>query len=167
MFRVRMMHVMAAVMLLALGACADRPTPLAPADPMLVPDVAGATAAVSAVARFPNATFTMALLPQDIPPFIPSELADLLIGDWEIDFTDPRHSVARVNGEVAAEGPWIATPARLITRDVSGDLACVGPGYEQGVYGWSLDNGELTLTAVQDRCDGRVFILTAKPWTMQ
>jgi hypothetical protein len=167
MFRVRMMPAMAVAMLLPLAACADRPAPLAPDDPMLVTNLAGATAAVSAVPRFPNATFTMTLLPQDIPPFVPPEFAELLIGDWEMDFTDPRNSVVRLNGEVVAEGLWIATPARLVTRDVSGDLACVGPGFEQGVYGWSLNNGELTLTAVQDRCDGRAFVLTAKPWTMQ
>jgi hypothetical protein len=167
MFRVRMVPVMAMAMLLPLTACTDEPEPLAPEQATRSTDLTDATASVNAASRFPNATFTMTLVAEDIPPFIPPEYADLLIGDWEIDFIAPRYSVARLNGEVVAEGPWVGTPTRLVTRDVAGSLACVGPGFEQGVYGWSLDNGELTLTVVQDRCDGRVFVLTAKPWTMQ
>jgi hypothetical protein len=153
------MLVLAAASLL-LSGCMDQ-------REVVAPEVSVSTAVASAAPSFPNATYAVTLLPEDFPPFFPPEIVELLTGDWELDFTDPRVSVARLNGEVVVESRYTSNPARLVLRDLGGNLACVEPGTAQGVYGWSLDDGELSLTVVQDRCDGRPFVLTAKPWTMQ
>jgi hypothetical protein len=157
-YRVPMLVLAAASLL--LSGCMDQ-------REVVGPEVSVSAAVASAAPSLPNTTYTMTLLPEDIPPFFPPEIAELLIGDWELDFTDPRISVARLNGEVVVESRYTSNPARLVLRDLGGPLACVEPGTVQGVYGWALDDGELSLTVVQDRCDGRPFILTVKPWTMQ
>ncbi len=157
--RVAMLVLTAASLL--LSGCMDQ-------REVVGPEVFVSTAVASAAPSFPNTTYTMTLVPEDFPPFFPAEIVELLTGDWELDFTDPRISVARLNGEVVVESRYTKNPARLVLRDLAGPLACLDePRFAQGVYGWSLDNGELSLTVVQDRCDGRPFVLTVKPWTMQ
>lgn len=154
------MFVLAAASLL-LSGCIDQ-------REVVGPEVSVSTAVVSAAPSFPNTTYTVTLVAEDFPPFFPPEIVELLVGDWELDFTDPRISYARLNGELVVESRYTKNPARLVLRDIGGPLACLDePRYAQGVYGWSLDNGELSFTVVQDHCDGRPFVLTAKPWTMQ
>jgi hypothetical protein len=110
----------------------------------------------------------MTLDPGDFPPFFPPEIVDFLTGNWELDLTDPRSYVTRLNGDVVVEGRYTSNPARLVKRDLSGPLACLDePREAQGVYDWTLDNDELSLTVVQDHCDGRAFVLTVRPWQKQ
>jgi hypothetical protein len=135
---------------------------------VLAPDVPAAAAVASAAATITNATYAMTLGPDDFPPFFPPEVVDLLSGDWELDFNDPRHYVVRLNGAHVVEGRYTSNPARLVMRDIGGPMSCtVEPQAAQSVYDWALNDGELTLTVVKDLCDGRPFVLTAKPWQQQ
>jgi len=154
----------AAVLLLIASACAeDGRSPMAPGAPELLPAMSAAAAP-----SLPQAIYAMTLTEADFPPFFPPEVRDFLRGDWELDFTDPRSSVTRLNGEVVVMGRYTANPARLVMRDTGGAIACLDePGMAQGIYAWSLVGDQLTLTSVQDRCEGRPFVLTVKPWQKQ
>jgi hypothetical protein len=144
-----------------LAACVEQRETMAP-------ELSPAAVVVAAAPGLPNATYAMTLVPEDFPPLFPPEVIDLLAGDWELDLNDPRTVFVRLNGEIVVVGRYTSNPARLVMRDVGGPLACVDePGMATGVYEWTLDNGELTLAAVQDRCEGRPFVLTVRPWQMQ
>ncbi len=135
---------------------------------IVAPEISASAAAASAAPSLPHATYAMTLDPGDFPPFFPPEIVDLLTGDWELVLNDPRTYFVRLNGDVVVEGRYTSNPARLVMRDLGGVLACLEePGMAQAVYAWSLDNDELSLTAVKDRCDGRPFVLTVKPWQKQ
>jgi hypothetical protein len=134
---------------------------------VVAPELSASAVVVSAAPRLPNATYAMTLAPEDFPLFFPPEIVDLLSGDWELDLTDPRNYLIRLNDDVVVEGRYTSNPARLVMRDLAGPLACPYPGIAQGVYAWSLDGDELSLAVVQDRCEGRPFVLTVKPWEKQ
>jgi hypothetical protein len=144
---------------LLLAACAEQ-------REVVAPELSAFAAVASAAPSLPNATYTMTLGPEDFPPFFPPEIVDLLSGDWELDLTDPRNYLIRLNGAVVVIGRYTANPARLVMHDLDGPLACPG-GLAHAVYAWSLDDDELRLASVQDRCDGRTFVLTTKPWDTQ
>jgi hypothetical protein len=135
---------------------------------VVAPELSASAAVASAAPRLPNATYAMTLNPGDVPPFFPPEIIDLIVGDYELDLNDPSAYIVRLNGEVVVEGRYTSNPARLVMRDTGGPFACLDePGMAQGVYAWSLDNEELTLTVVQDHCFGRAFVQTVKPWQKQ
>ena len=107
-----------------------------------------------------SATITMA----DIPPGFPPEAAEILVGTWVTELTDSGATVIWRNGEVVANGTYTSSKSYFVIRDVSGPLACLDArGIATGVYSWSLENNELTLTPVLDRCFGRMFVLTLRP----
>jgi hypothetical protein len=142
---------------LLLPGCAEQREVVAPE---LTPAMSAA-----ATPTLPQAIYGMTLTQADFPPFFPPEVVEFLSGDWELDLTDPRRSVTRLNGEVVVVGRYTANPARLVMHDTGGPIACLGePGMAQGIYAWSLVGDQLTLTAVLDRCQGRPFVLTVKPW---
>jgi hypothetical protein len=146
---------------LLLAACVEQ-------REVVAPEISASVTVASAARSLPHATYTMTLSPDDFPPFFPPEVIDLLTGDWELDLTDPRRYVTRLNGEVVVMGRYTSNPARLVKRDLGGPLACLPePREAQGVYGWALDDEELSLTVVRDHCDGRAFVLTVKPWEKQ
>jgi hypothetical protein len=145
---------------LLLPACAEQREVVAPE---LLP-----AASAAAVPGLPRAIYAMTLTEADFPPFFPPDVVAMLSGDWELDLTDPRSYVTRLNGDVVVVGWYTSNPARVVMRDLGGPLACLEePGMAQGVYAWSLDDDELILTAVQDRCEGRPFVLTVRPWQRQ
>jgi hypothetical protein len=145
---------------LLLSGCAEQ-------RELVAPELTPAMSAAGAP-TLPQAIYAMTLTAAEFPPFFPPGVVEFLSGDWELDFTDPRSSVTRLNGEVVVMGRYTANPARLVMRDTGGDIACLDePGMAQGVYAWSLVGDQLTLTAVQDRCEGRPFVLTVKPWQKQ
>jgi hypothetical protein len=135
---------------------------------VLAPDFATSAVVVSAPPGIPHATYAMTLGPDDFPFFFPPEVVGLLSGNWELDLTDPRRYVTRLNGDVVVEGRYTSNGARLVKRDLGGPLACsYEPQLAQGVYDWALNDGELTLTVVKDHCEGRPFVLTVKSWQQQ
>ena len=107
-----------------------------------------------------STTITLA----DIPPGFPPEVADILVGTRWTELTDSGATVISKNGEVLAKGVYTSSKSHFVIRDISGPLACTDArGIATGVYTWSLENNELTLTPVLDRCFGRMFVLTLRP----
>jgi len=107
-----------------------------------------------------SATITMA----DIPPDFPPEVAEILVGTWMVEFADSGATVVTKNGEEVAYGTYTSSKSHLVIRDKGGPLACTDAhGIATGVYTWSLENNELALTPVLDRCFGRMFVLTLRP----
>ncbi len=74
---------------------------------------------------------------------------------WEVTFTaDGRFSrVAKKRGG-AVEGSIIVAYPLLVTIDESGTWVC----YQDkiGTYQWSIENGRLTLTVLNDQCPYRL-----------
>ena len=107
-----------------------------------------------------SGTITMA----DIPPDFPPEAAEILVGTWFMELTETGATVISKNGEVVANGTYTSSKSHFVIRDVSGPLACTDArGIATGVYTWTLENNELTLAPVLDRCFGRMFVLTLRP----
>lgn len=112
----------------------------------------------------PAGTYSTTITMADIPPEFPPEAAEILIGTWLTELTDSGATVVSRNGEVVAHGTYTSSKSHFVIRDVSGPLACTDArGIATGVYTWSLDNNELTLSPVLDRCFGRMFVLTLRP----
>jgi hypothetical protein len=121
----------------------------------------------SALARsggLPAGTYAVTITPVDIPPGFPPEAADILVATWMVEFNEDGSSIVYRNGEEVAINKYTSNKTHLVYRDISGPLACLdAPGIATGVYIWSLENDELTLTTVLDRCFGRNFVLTLRP----
>jgi hypothetical protein len=146
---------------LLLTACAEQ-------REVVAPEISSPVAVARAATSLPHATYAMTLTESDIPPFFPPEIIDLIVGDYELDRNDPRTYFVRLNGEVMVVGRYTANPTQLVMHDLDGPFACLSePGIAHGVYAWSLENDELDLTAVEDRCYGRAFVQTVKPWQKQ
>jgi hypothetical protein len=100
----------------------------------------------------------------DIPPDFPPEAADILVGTWWTEFTEAGTTVITKDGDVVANGRYTTSKSHLVMRDIDGPLACTDAhGIATGVYTWSLENNELALSPVLDRCFGRMFVLTLRP----
>jgi hypothetical protein len=100
----------------------------------------------------------------DIPPDFPPEVVEILVGTWVTQLTEDGSTIVRKNGELVAYGTYTTSKSYLVFRDKGGPLACTDAhGIATGVYSWTLENGELTLSPVLDRCYGRMFVLTLRP----
>jgi len=112
----------------------------------------------------PTGYYSITIAAADVPPEFPPEVAAILVGTWTIAFTEDGESYVTKDGDRVVEGSYRSSKEHLVMRDVSGPLACTDDhGIATGVYTWSLDNNELTLKPVLDRCFGRAFILTLRP----
>jgi hypothetical protein len=120
--------------------------------------------AMGANEHIPPATYKTTISPQDIPASFPPEAAQLLVGEWQIEFTGSGIAFVTKDGELVVSTHYHANPARLILQDQGGSLACLPP--RAGVFAWALEKDVLTLTEVQDTCSGRALVLTAHPLEM-
>jgi hypothetical protein len=112
----------------------------------------------------PAGVYSTTVTLADIPPEFPPEVADILVGTWTTEFTEEGTTVIKKNGDLVAYGTYTSSKSYLVMRDKGGPLACTDArGIANGVYGWSLDNNELHLSTVLDRCFGRMFVLTLRP----
>jgi len=111
----------------------------------------------------PPGIYETSITEADIPPFFPPEAIPVLVGQWQIEFTEAGSYIVTKDGDVVIEGRYTSNPARVVLTDLDGPLACVGPGMATGVYAWSLDDDQLNLSVVRDGCAGRSLILTAHP----
>jgi hypothetical protein len=87
-----------------------------------------------------------------------------LAGNWSmrlnVDGTMEVDAPAAYSGVLSA-ALFGATADRFRTSVFEQDL-CSGQGV--GIYVWSLSGGALTLTPVDDSCDGRVAVLASSTW---
>jgi hypothetical protein len=115
----------------------------------------------------PPGSYSTTITVQDIPSFFPPEAVDILVGDWQLQFTESGDASAIKNGEIVVVGRYVSNPARLVFQDQGGPLACTDPGSATGVYSWSLAGNQVTATAIHDACAGRALVMTAHPWQKQ
>ena len=125
---------------------------------MLLPTVLAGPAGV------PPGAYSVTVTAADIPPGFPPEAAGILVGTWTTEFAENGETYITKDGEPVAEGRYTSSKKHLIMTDLSGPLACTDAnGIATGVYTWRLDNDELTMTPVLDRCFGRAFVLSLRP----
>lgn len=116
-------------------------------------------------ANLPPGIYTTTIVEADVPPPFPPEI---LVGQWQIEFTEAGSSIVTKDGEVVVIGRYNSNPSRVVITDLQGAYSCTdAPGIATGIYKWSLEGDELVLSAVLDRCVGRQVVLTAHPLQRQ
>lgn len=127
-----------------------------------------ATGITTEPADGPAGVYSTTITPADIPPDLPPEVVTILVGQWQIELTADGANIVSKSGEVVVIGRYTASPSHVVLRDQGGPLACFdAPGIATGIYAWSVQSDELTLTPVLDRCFGRQLVLTAHPLQKQ
>lgn len=115
-------------------------------------------------ANVPAGIYSTTLVAADIPAEFPAEVAQLLVGYWEIEFTDSGSYIVTKEGFPVVVGRYNSNPARVIMTDLEGALSCTDqPGIATASYRWTFSGNDLLLTTVNDRCAGRSLVLTAHP----
>jgi hypothetical protein len=134
---------------------------------LLVGGPAGLNAKANS-ASVPAGIYTTTLTEADIPASFPPEVIALLVGDWEIEFTEAGSFIVSKDGYPAVVGRYNSNSARIVMTDLEGAFSCTDePGIATATYRWTLASDELVLTAVNDRCGGRNVVLTAHPLQKQ
>lgn len=127
--------------------------------------VAGFTSSSS---KFPHGVYTSTVTKDDLPADLPEEAKSRFIGKWEWAFTEGGRVNLTLDGKVKVEGQYTSTADQLKITDEKGEIACSNrPGSETGTYKWTLEGKKLTLTAVEDKCEGRRSFLTRVPWSKE
>jgi hypothetical protein len=92
---------------------------------------------------------------------------------WSINFGDNDKLTFARDGEIAVEGTYKVTGDELEVTgdelevtDERGPIACPGER-KTGKYKWKLEEKKLTLTKVEDLCEGRVHPLTSLVWVRE
>ena len=124
--------------------------------------------AVAHSASLPTGIYTTTLTEADIPAEFPPEFIPVLVGDWEIEFSESGSYIVSKDGYPVVVGRYNSNPARIVMTDLQGPLSCTDePGIATATYRWTFAGDELILTAVNDRCAGRNLALTAHPLQRQ
>ena len=119
-------------------------------------------------ANVPTGIYTTTLTEADIPDSFPPEYIPVLVGDWEIEFSESGSYIVSKDGYPVVVGRYNSNPARIVMTDLQGPLSCTDePGIATATYRWTLAGDELLLTTVNDRCAGRNLALTAHPLQKQ
>ncbi len=85
------------------------------------------------------------------------------IGEWELTLTEENVYSVSKDGEVDEKGNYTLTQDQIVFDQTEAMFACGG----DGTYQWASDGKTLTLTTVEDQCEGRPFTFTIHPWTLQ
>jgi hypothetical protein len=116
----------------------------------------------------PQGVYAVTIADENFPARFPAEGRPALSGKWELTLLEGNRTRITRNGESVVEGHYTATVDRLMVTDETGTLSCAKEaGKETGTYKWTLKEDKLILKGIDDKCDGRRFILTLLPWTKQ
>jgi steroid delta-isomerase-like uncharacterized protein len=66
------------------------------------------------------------------------------------------------DGMVGVNGHYTLNEDQIVLTDDSGFAACTPEQGAMGSYQWSLSGANLTLTPLEDTCEGRVYVLSSK-----
>lgn len=86
------------------------------------------------------------------------------IEEYAIVFADKGQFRVSKGENVMVEGEYTVKGDQLQLTDKRGPIACTGADKETGTYGWKYEGEVLTLSKVEDKCEGRSAAMTAKPW---
>lgn len=135
---------------------------------VLIAFVASVPTAAASPTDLPPGIYATTISEADIPAEFPAEVVALLVGYWEIEFTESGSYIVHKDGFPVTTGRYNSNPGRIQMKDLEGALACTdAPGIANATYRWTLSNNELLLTTVNDRCAGRNLVLTAHPLEKQ
>jgi len=124
--------------------------------------------AIAHSASVPTGIYTTTLTAADIPAEVPPEVIRVLVGDWEIEFSESGSYIVSKDGYPVVVGRYNSNAGRIVMTDLQGPLSCTDePGIATASYRWTVAGDELVLTTVNDRCAGRNLALTAHPLQKQ
>jgi hypothetical protein len=116
----------------------------------------------------PQGVYAVTIADENFPARFPAEGRPALSGKWELTLLDGNRIKITKDGESVVEGHYSSTTDRLMITDETGALSCAKEtGKETGTYKWTLNGDKLILKGIDDKCDGRRFILTLLPWMKQ
>ncbi len=87
--------------------------------------------------------------------------------EYTIVFADKGQFRVSKGEAVMVEGEYTLKGDQLQLTDKKGPIACTKAGQESGTYRWQYEGEVLTLSKVEDNCQGRAAALTAQPWKRQ
>jgi hypothetical protein len=88
--------------------------------------------------------------------------SNVFIGEWELMLTDGNGYSLTKDGQWYEEGSYTLTQDQIeFTTQGLSDCSATG------TYQWASDGKELTLTKVEDQCEGRPTVFTMRPWSRQ
>ena len=95
--------------------------------------------------------------------------ADFPLGSYTVEgyaivFADKGKFSVNKGDEVLVEGEYTVKGDQLQLTDKRGLIACTGEGQETGTYGWKYEGDVLTLSKLEDKCEGRSAAMTSRPW---
>jgi hypothetical protein len=112
--------------------------------------------------------YAVTVTAESFPPKFPAEDRGALSGKWELTLLEGNRTRLTKDGEVVVEGRYTSTTDRFVITDETGILSCAKePGLETGNYKLTVNEDKMILKAIDDKCDGRRFILTLLPWMKQ
>ena len=85
------------------------------------------------------------------------------IGEWELTLTEENGYTVSKDGQVDERGTYALTQDQIVFDQTEAKFACGG----DGTYQWASDGKTLTLTTVEDQCEGRPFTFTTHPWSLK
>jgi hypothetical protein len=116
----------------------------------------------------PQGVYAVTIADENFPARFPAEGRPALSGKWELSLLEGSRAKITKDGELVVEGHYSSTTDRFMITDETGTLSCAKePGKETGTYKWTIKEDKLILKGIDDKCDGRRFILTLLPWTKQ
>ena len=88
-------------------------------------------------------------------------------GEISLQFDGGGHFKVNTGDQAVVEGVYTASADQITLTDKSGAWACSSKGEETGTYGWKYAGGTLTLSKVEDHCEGRAGDLPQRGWQRQ
>jgi hypothetical protein len=132
---------------------------------LLLPLLFSVTSFTSTYAQLASGVYTITVTKDDLPQNASEEDKNRFVGKWEWTLSEYGRMKLTLDGKVKVEGKYTSTADELTITDEKGEISCNNSsGSETGTYKWMLENKKLTLTVVDDKCEGRRKFLTRTPW---
>jgi hypothetical protein len=105
--------------------------------------------------------YAVTIAAEDVPPELIGGAS--LIGRWHISLDGNVYRLARQDVGPLLRGVLGVAGDRVTLQDETGVVACEpGPEGDAATYEWSVTDGRLLLTAIEEPCDRRRLLLTTR-----
>lgn len=145
---------------LLLGACQEGTETTAEGGSEATPEAATEDAALEALpeeATIVGSTLTTTLTAEEA-----AETPEAA-GTWDLHLGEDGRFTVRQGQEIAVEGRYTIEGDRITFADESGPAMCADD--PEGIYQWTVSGDDVTMTAVDDTCPGRLAVLMTHPQT--